>query len=99
VSLRAPKDTIDSLRLTLQRFEQTSDAAHDPEARIELKRILLLRIATLEALEALKAGASSQEAAPPLPAAPAPPPELPQQLVTRASDTSEVIPAKDSNAA
>jgi hypothetical protein len=55
VSLRAPKDTVESLRLTLQRLEQFSDPAHDAEAKAQLKRILMIRIANLEALEALRA--------------------------------------------
>ncbi len=99
MSLRAPKDTIESLRLTLQRLEQTADSSHDPEASAELKRILLLRIATLEALEALKAGDPSQPPAKPSPTVPASTSELPQQVVAPAPDTPNAIPAKDSNAA
>ena len=99
MSLRAPKDTIESLRLTLQRLEQTADSSNDPEASAELKRILLLRIATLEALEALKASATSSPSAKPSPTAPASTSELPQQVVTSAPDTPNAIPAKDSNAA
>jgi hypothetical protein len=54
LSLRAPKDTIQSLQVLLQRLEQSSDPATDPEARAELKHILLSRIANLEALEVLR---------------------------------------------
>jgi hypothetical protein len=54
LSLRAPKDTIESLQVMLQRLEQSSDPSTDPEARAELKRILLSRIANLEALEVLR---------------------------------------------
>ena len=55
MSLRAPKDTVESLRLMLQRFEQSADPTQDPADRAELRRLLMLRIANLEALEALKA--------------------------------------------
>lgn len=83
MSLRAPKDTIESLRLTLQRLEQTSDAAQDPEARAELRRILLLRIANLEALEALKSGTAQEALEIPRPAPPSPvAPPLPPQVIT-----------------
>ena len=54
MSLRAPKSTIQSLQLMLQRLEQIADPDPDPEARVELKRILLSRIANLEALEVLR---------------------------------------------
>lgn len=57
MSLRAPKHTIQSLQLILQRLEQIADPDPDPAARAELKHILLSRIANLEALEVLRAEA------------------------------------------
>ena len=43
---------IASLRLTLEKLEQNFDSLEDEPAMSELKRILLLQIADLEALEA-----------------------------------------------
>ena len=54
MSLRAPKDTIQSLQVMLQRLEQSPDPSPDPETRAEIKRILLSRIANLEAVEILR---------------------------------------------
>lgn len=91
MSLRAPKDTVESLRLTLQRLEQFTDPAQDLEARTELKRILLLRIADLEALEALRGDAakpSSGEIPKPTPTGSAS--ELPQQVVSSSPDNPAV---------
>jgi hypothetical protein len=50
---RPKKDTLESLRVTLQQLEQTADPACDAESMAQLKRILMNRIADLELLEAL----------------------------------------------
>jgi len=92
VSLRAPKDTIESLRLTLQRFEQSSEPEQDQEARAEIKRILLVKIANLEALEALKAGAAQASAENPRPSPPSPGPAalpLPPQIIAGSAPDSQ----------
>jgi len=56
--LHAPRETIESLRLTLESLEQEADPAADAQDVAEFKRILLTRIADLEALEALNAQSS-----------------------------------------
>jgi hypothetical protein len=87
------------LRLTLQRLEQLSDPAQDPDARAELKRILLLRIANLEALEVLRAEAVESTETPrqsppvdpiesPLPAQVAPDPQSSPVTVPPDADRS-----------
>ena len=48
MTLRSIPNTIESLRVTLQEVEQTMDAAYDSADLVELKRILLDRIAELE---------------------------------------------------
>jgi len=48
MTLRSIPDTIGSLRVFLQEVEQTMDAAYDSADLVELKRILLDRIAELE---------------------------------------------------
>jgi hypothetical protein len=74
MNLRPARETLDSLRVTLQKLEQTTDPASDGHDVAELKQILLNRIAELEALNAMQA---------PEPAAPAPSPsELPPIAVT-----------------
>ena len=44
-------DIRQGLRATLERLEQTSDSVEDAQAMDELKRILLNRIAELDAIE------------------------------------------------
>jgi len=61
MSLRAPRETVDSLRLTLQSLEQNTDETSDPQALAELKRILLRRMADLEAADALAALSTSTQ--------------------------------------
>ena len=51
---RPARETLDSLRVTLQKLEQAADPVSDGQDVVELKRILLNRIAELEALEALQ---------------------------------------------
>jgi hypothetical protein len=53
MSRRPSRETIESLRLTLETIEQSNDTASDAEGAGELKRILLARIADLEMLDAL----------------------------------------------
>jgi hypothetical protein len=53
---RPTRDTLRSLRITLQKLEQNSDADEDASAMVELKRILMNRIAELELLSALESG-------------------------------------------
>jgi hypothetical protein len=47
------RETLDSLRVTLHKLEQTTDLASDGQDAAELKQILLNRIAELETLNAL----------------------------------------------
>ena len=54
MTLRSIPNTIESLRVTLQEVEQTMDAAYDSADLVELKRILLDRIAELEIAQARK---------------------------------------------
>jgi hypothetical protein len=51
---RPTNETIQNLRLTLQTLEQQFESVDDEPAMAELKRILLIRIADLEAAEALE---------------------------------------------
>jgi hypothetical protein len=60
--LRSVPNTIEALRLTLLRLEQTTNSAQDSAHLAELKRILLHRIASLEAVEAIE---STTAATPP----------------------------------
>ena len=91
MSLRAPKDTAESLRLTLQKLEQAADPAHDAAARAELKRILLMRIADLEALEALKAAAKNDPPPPDLAETP-PLPVSPETIAAAEPNDQTLIP-------
>ena len=54
MNLRPARETLDSLRVTLHKLEQAADPMSDGQDVVELKRILLNRIAELEALEALQ---------------------------------------------
>jgi hypothetical protein len=51
---RPAHETLESLRLTLLKVEQTAEPDQDREALADLKRILLQRIAELEAVQALE---------------------------------------------
>ena len=103
VSLRAPKDTVESLRLMLQRFEQSADPTLDPADRAELRRILMLRIANLEALEALKADAfeskSKPEGGEPALASLLPEklPSIPEALTSPAGEAPAPVPVPDAD--
>jgi hypothetical protein len=46
---RPTLDTLESLRITLQKLEHSLDSMQDATAMAELKRSILLRIAELEA--------------------------------------------------
>ena len=59
MSLRPTAETIESLRITLKKLEENFVSLEDAPAMGELKHILLLRIAELEALES--AGAIEPE--------------------------------------
>jgi flagellar biosynthesis/type III secretory pathway chaperone len=50
---RSARETLESLRITLQKLEQTCDTSSDRQGLAELKQILLNRIAELETLRAL----------------------------------------------
>jgi|GEM_PF-3616404 len=54
MTVRSSRETLESLRVTLQKLEQTTDATADGRDVAELKQILLNRIAELEALNALQ---------------------------------------------
>ena len=54
MTLRNARETLDSLRVTLQKLEQTADSVSDGRDVAELKQILLNRIAELETLNALQ---------------------------------------------
>jgi hypothetical protein len=53
LSIRTKNDVRQGLRVTLQRLEQTMGVVEDAQAMAELKRIVLLRIAEIDAAEAL----------------------------------------------
>ena len=58
VSQRPAREIIESLRLTLQRLEQSADPAGELQETAEVKRLLLARIADLEVVSTLEAQSS-----------------------------------------
>jgi hypothetical protein len=62
---RSSKETLESLRITLQKLEQSPGSPSDTQDIAELKQILLNRIAELEALSAM--GPTEVESASPSP--------------------------------
>jgi hypothetical protein len=58
---RPAEETLESLRLTLLKVEQSAEPEQDAEALAELKRILLQRIAELEAIQALESAESADK--------------------------------------
>jgi len=60
---RPAHETLESLRLTLLKVEQTAEPDQDREALADLKRILLQRIAELEAIQAIEVQAGESAAA------------------------------------
>ena len=66
MTVRSSRETLESLRVTLQKLEQTTDATADGRDVAELQQILLNRIAELEALNALQpAGADTSNVSAP----------------------------------
>jgi hypothetical protein len=61
---RNTRETLDSLRVTLQKLEQTADSVSNGQDVAELKQILLNRIAELETLNALQLAESEPVPAP-----------------------------------
>jgi hypothetical protein len=86
---RPSRETLESLRVTLHKLEQTTDSASDGQDVAELKQILLNRIAELETLNALSPPDSEPASAPA-------PTELPPlAAVTEEEsikDTGETVP-------
>ena len=86
---RPTQETLDSLRVTLHKLEQTNDSASDGQDIVELKQILLNRIAELETLNAL----TPQDSQPAPATAPS---ELPPLAVVTEEeslrDTMETVP-------
>ena len=66
MTARSAQETLESLRVTLQRLEQASDLAADRQDIAELKQILLNRIAELETLNCLHPQPAAAEKARPL---------------------------------
>ena len=62
---RPAHETLESLRLTLLKVEQTAEPDQDREALADLKRILLQRIAELEAMQALESAVALESASGP----------------------------------
>ena len=85
---RSSKETLESLRLTLQKLEQSTDSPSNGQDVAELKQILLNRIAELEALSAMEP--AQVESVPPAPS------DLPPLAVTTEEDgikkTVDAIP-------
>jgi hypothetical protein len=52
--IRPSNDLLESVRVTLQKLEHGLDPIQDVPAMAELKRMVLLRIAELEAVNALR---------------------------------------------
>jgi len=59
MATRPKKDTLDTLRLTIQRIEQVADPEHDAESLAKLKRRVVSRVADLELLDTQKRGNTS----------------------------------------
>jgi hypothetical protein len=60
---RSTRETLESLRITLQKLEQAADPASNGQDIVELKQILLNRIAELETLHALQPEETEREPA------------------------------------
>jgi hypothetical protein len=81
---RTSLETLESLRVTLHKLEQTTDPSSDGQAVAELKQILLNRMAELETLNAL---------APPQPEAASAPADLPPLPAITEEVTREMVSA------
>jgi hypothetical protein len=79
MTVRPTHETLESLRVTLQKLEQTTDLASDGQDVTELKQILLNRIGELEALQVLQ---------PPEAAQPSSPSDLPPLAVSTLDETT-----------
>jgi hypothetical protein len=89
---RPAHETLESLRLTLLKVEQSVEPGHDEEALAELKHILLQRIAELEAIQVVES-AEAQIAAKPDPATLVPPASMAVEgQEDIASEAGPVIP-------
>jgi len=64
MKVRPAHETLESLRVALLKVEQTAEPDHDREALADLKRILLQRIAELEAVQALEVQALESASSP-----------------------------------
>src|SRR4051794_30547117 len=84
---RPASELIQSLRLTLQKIEENFASAEDEPNIAELKRILLLRIADIEATEALRKAEASATANEPVPATEELPKDFVIEQVTEANPT------------
>jgi hypothetical protein len=80
---RPSKETLESLRVTLQKLEQSTDAPLNGQDVAELKQILLNRIAELEALSAMEPAQVES--------APTSPSDLPPLAVTTEEDTAKKV--------
>jgi hypothetical protein len=80
---RSSKETLESLRVTLQKLEQSTDSPSNGNDVVELKQILLNRIAELEALSAMEPAEVES--------APTPPSDLPPLAVTTEEDTPKKV--------
>jgi len=87
MAVRPTYETLESLRVTLQKLEQTTDPASDGQDVTELKQILLNRIGELEALQALQPQEVASAAAPS---------DLPPLAVSSAEEAA-VVPAQAPN--
>ncbi len=86
MSARSSKETLESLRVTLQKLEQTTDSPSNGQDIVELKQILLNRIAELEALSAM--GPTEAESAPSSPSDLPPLAKGTEEMVKKAADAT-----------
>jgi hypothetical protein len=90
MTARSAQETLESLRVTLQRLEQASDLAADRQDIAELKQILLNRIAELETLNSLQPQRASAEKARPLSDLPALPVATAEDPVKETAEAASV---------
>jgi hypothetical protein len=80
---RSSKETLESLRVTLQKLEQSTDSPSNGHDVAELKQILLNRIAELETLSAMEPAQAES--------APTSPSDLPPLAVTTEENTAKKV--------
>ena len=88
---RPTRETIESLRITLHKLEQTADREHDEQSMADLKRIVLNRIAELEmsvSLESVEAEIAET---------PAPADLVPPASIAESDPRNEVIDTTQSD--